>query len=126
MSSPTKSANHVQTLLGISEEVMPLRQQLSEAKFNKYLVRYELQADYLAGVWAHHAQGMGLLEKGDLEEALTAASAVGDDTIQKRARGYVVPDSFTHGTSEQRKSWFYKGFESGNFQDGDTFAPSGL
>ena len=75
----------------------------------------------MSGVWAHHAQGMGYLEEGDLEEALTAASAVGDDTIQKRAQGYVVPESFTHGTSEQRKSWFYKGFKAGNLKEGDTF-----
>ncbi|KAB7707588.1 metalloprotease [Bacillus aerolatus] len=113
--------HHVQTLLGTSEKIMPLRQRLSEEEFNKYLVRFELQADYLAGVWAHHAQGMNLLEEGDLEEALNAASAVGDDTIQKKARGYVVPESFTHGTSEQRKRWFYKGFRSGNLDGGDTF-----
>ncbi|MFS0576341.1 neutral zinc metallopeptidase [Sporosarcina sp. 179-K 3D1 HS] len=113
--------HHVQTLLGISDEIMPLRNRMGETEFNKYLVRFELQADYLAGVWAHHAQGMGYLEEGDLEEALTAASAVGDDTIQRRARGYVVPDSFTHGTSEQRKNWFYKGFEAGNLEEGDTF-----
>ncbi|HEY9577880.1 MAG TPA: neutral zinc metallopeptidase [Pseudobacillus sp.] len=113
--------HHVQTLLGTSDKIMPLRQRLSEEEFNKYLVRFELQADYLAGVWAHHAQGMGLLEEGDLEEALNAASAVGDDTLQKQARGYVVPESFTHGTSEQRKRWFYKGFHSGSLNGGDTF-----
>ncbi|MBM7648213.1 putative metalloprotease [Bacillus ectoiniformans] len=113
--------HHVQTLLGTTEKIMPLRQRMSEKEFNKYLVRFELQADYYAGVWAHHAQGMGVLEEGDLEEALTAASAVGDDTIQKRAQGYVVPESFTHGTSEQRKSWFYKGFQAGDIKSGDTF-----
>ncbi|MEK3934550.1 neutral zinc metallopeptidase [Sporosarcina sp. FSL W7-1349] len=113
--------HHVQTLLGISDEIMPLRNQMSETEFNKYLVRFELQADYLAGVWAHHAQGLGYLEEGDLEEALTAASAVGDDTIQRRARGHVVPDSFTHGSSEQRRSWFYKGFQAGNLEEGNTF-----
>lgn len=113
--------HHVQTLLGTTEEVMPLRQKLSEEEFNKYLVRFELQADYLSGVWAKHAQGLGYLEEGDLEEALTAASAVGDDTLQKQARGYVVPESFTHGTSEQRKNWLYKGFENGTIQGGDTF-----
>lgn len=113
--------HHVQTLLGASEQLNSLRQSLSETEFNKYQVRFELQADYYAGVWAKHAQGMNLLEEGDLEEALTAASAVGDDTIQKRAQGYVVPDSFTHGTSEQRKRWFYKGFNSGTIEDGDTF-----
>lgn len=118
--------HHVQTLLGTSDKVMPLRQKLSETEFNKYLVRFELQADYLAGVWANHAQGMGVLEEGDLDEALTAASAVGDDTLQKQARGYVVPESFTHGTSEQRKSWFYKGFQSGTIEGGDTFSAKNL
>ncbi|ULO07690.1 neutral zinc metallopeptidase [Paenibacillus sp. 19GGS1-52] len=113
--------HHVQTLLGTTEKIMPLREQLSETEFNKYLVDFELQADYLAGVWAHHAQGMGLLEAGDIEEALTAASAVGDDSIQKKAQGYVVPESFTHGTSAQRKQWFNKGFQTGNIEGGDTF-----
>lgn len=113
--------HHVQTLLGTTEKVMPLRQKLSQTEFNKYQVRFELQADYYAGVWAHHARGMDLLEEGDLEEALNAASAVGDDTIQKKAQGYVVPESFTHGTSEQRKNWFYKGFENGTIEGGDTF-----
>jgi predicted metalloprotease len=113
--------HHVQTLLGTTEKIMPLRQKLNETEFNKYLVRFELQADYMAGVWAHHAQGMGLLEEGDLEEALIAASAVGDDSIQKKGQGYVVPESFTHGTSAQRKQWFYKGFQSGSLEAGDTF-----
>ncbi|WP_078409990.1 KPN_02809 family neutral zinc metallopeptidase [Priestia abyssalis] len=113
--------HHVQTLLGTTEKVMPLRQKLSQTEFNKYQVRFELQADYYAGVWAYHARGMDLLEEGDLEEALNAASAVGDDTIQKKAQGYVVPESFTHGTSEQRKSWFNKGFENGTIEGGDTF-----
>lgn len=113
--------HHVQNLLGVMKEVQPLRSQLSEEEYNKLQVRLELQADYYAGVWAHHAQGMELLEEGDLEEALTAASAVGDDTIQQRSRGYVVPESFTHGTSEQRKNWFYRGFDSGTIKGGDTF-----
>ncbi|MFC7678792.1 neutral zinc metallopeptidase [Paenibacillus sp. GCM10028914] len=113
--------HHVQTLLGTSDKLAKYRKSLSEQEYNKYQVRFELQADYLAGVWAHHAQGMNLLEEGDLEEALTAASAVGDDTIQKKARGYVVPESFTHGTSEQRKRWFYQGFENGTLNGGDTF-----
>ncbi|WP_163102590.1 neutral zinc metallopeptidase [Peribacillus alkalitolerans] len=113
--------HHVQTLLGTSEKLAQKRQTLSETEYNKYQVRFELQADYLAGVWAHHAQGMELLEEGDLVEAMNAASAVGDDTIQKRAQGYVVPESFTHGTSEQRKKWFYKGFKAGNLEEGDTF-----
>lgn len=113
--------HHVQTLLGINEKVMSLRSRLSENEFNKYLVRFELQADYLAGVWAHHVKRMSLLEEGDLDEALNAASAVGDDRIQKSMQGYVVPESFTHGTSEQRKHWFYKGFKSGDLSGGDTF-----
>ena len=118
--------HHVQKLLGISDEMAKIRSRVSEEEDNKYSVRLELQADYLAGVWAHHAQGMGYLEEGDLEEALTAASAVGDDTIQKRARGYAVPESFTHGSSEQRKKWFYRGFEAGNLENGDTFGASEL
>lgn len=118
--------HHVQNLLGVMKEVQPLRNQLSEEEYNKLQVKLELQADYYAGVWAHHAQGMDLLEEGDLDEALTAASAVGDDTIQQRSRGYVVPESFTHGTSEQRKKWFYKGFEAGNLQAGDTFNANDL
>lgn len=113
--------HHVQTLLGTTEKVMPLRQRLSEEEFNKYLVRFELQADYFSGVWAHHAEGLGYLEEGDIDEALAAASAVGDDTLQKRAQGYVVEESFTHGTSEQRKAWFYKGYKTGTIQGGDTF-----
>lgn len=118
--------HHVQTLLGTSQKLNAARQNLSEKEYNQYQVRFELQADYLAGVWAHHAQGMNLLEEGDLEEALTAASAVGDDTIQKQAQGYAVPDSFTHGTSEQRKRWFYKGFNSGTIEGGDTFSATTL
>lgn len=113
--------HHVQTLLGTTDKVMPLRQRLSEEEFNKYLVRFELQADYFSGVWAHHADGLGYLEDGDIEEALAAASAVGDDTLQKRAQGYVVEESFTHGTSEQRMTWFRKGYETGTIQGGDTF-----
>lgn len=114
--------HHVQTLLGINQKIMSLRSRLSEKEFNKYLVRLELQADYLAGVWAHYANRTNLLEEGDLDEALNAASAVGDDRIQKSMQGYIVPESFTHGTSEQRKRWFYKGFRSGNLTEGDTFS----
>lgn len=113
--------HHVQKLLGTSDKVMALRSQLAEKDFNRYLVRLELQADYFAGVWAHYAKRMNILEEGDLEEAMTAASAVGDDSIQKQARGYVVPDSFTHGTSEQRMAWFSKGLHSGAMDGGDTF-----
>lgn len=118
--------HHVQTLLGKSNEIMPLREQMSEEKFNKYLVRFELQADYYAGVWAHHAQGENLLEEGDLEEALTAANAVGDDTLQEKGQGYVVPESFTHGTSAQRERWFQKGFDNGTIEGGDTFKAKNL
>ncbi len=113
--------HHVQTLLGKTEEIHALRSKLSETEYNKYQVKFELQADYYAGVWANHAQDMNVLEKGDLEEALNAASGVGDDTLQKKSQGYVVPESFTHGTSEQRKRWFYKGFENGTIKGGDTF-----
>lgn len=113
--------HHVQTLVGTNEKVQSMRNRVSETEYNKYLVRLELQADYFAGVWAHYANRANLLEEGDLEEALNAASAVGDDRIQKAAQGYVVPDSFTHGSSEQRKNWFFKGFKSGDMNGGDTF-----
>jgi len=118
--------HHVQTLLGVTDRLQTLRQQLGEAEYNEYSVRFELQADYLAGAWASHAQGRGLLEEGDLEEALKAANAIGDDRIQRETQGYVVPDSFTHGTSEQRMRWFRRGFESGNLDDWDTFGASQL
>lgn len=114
--------HHVQTLLGITDQVMSLGSQMSQEEFNEYLVRLELQADYFAGVWAHHVQGKGYLESGDIEEAMNAASAVGDDRIQKQTQGYVVPDSFTHGTSEQRVRWFRKGLENGTIEGGDTFS----
>ncbi|MFZ5518387.1 MAG: neutral zinc metallopeptidase [Candidatus Zhuqueibacterota bacterium] len=114
--------HHVQNLLGINDKVMAMRNKLSQRDFNQYLVRLELQADFFAGVWAHHAQRMNdILEEGDIDEALNAASAVGDDRIQKRSQGYVVPDDFTHGTSEQRQSWFKKGFETGDVNQGNTF-----
>jgi predicted metalloprotease len=113
--------HHVQTLLHSGDQVSA-----AEKKTNEYSVRFELQADYLAGVWAHYAEGKGYLEKGDLEEALNAANAVGDDNIQKKAQGYVVPDSFTHGTSEQRKRWFNKGFTTGTIEGGNTFNSANL
>jgi len=113
--------HHVQNQLGVMDEVQRLRQSLSQKDYNELSVRLELQADYLAGVWAHNAEDMNLLEKGDMEEALNAASAVGDDRIQKQAQGYIVPDSFTHGTSAQRKSWFMKGFSEGDLDQWDTF-----
>jgi predicted metalloprotease len=118
--------HHVQNLLGIMDEVTSITQNLSEAESNEYSVRLELQADYLAGVWAHYVNRMNLLEEGDLNEALNAASAVGDDRIQKQSQGYTVPDSFTHGTSEQRQRWFYKGFTSGTLDGGDTFNTDNL
>ena len=118
--------HHIQKLTGIMRKVDSLRSRMSEKEYNKYLVRLELQADYYAGVWAHYAEKMKVLEEGDLEEAMNAASAVGDDRIQKSARGYVVPDSFTHGTSEQRTRWFRKGFESGTIAGGDTFSAEEL
>lgn len=118
--------HHVQNLLGVLGKVNALQSRLGEAEFNRYLVRLELQADYYAGVWSHFAERMKVLEEGDIEEALTAASAVGDDRIQKNARGYAVPDSFTHGTSEQRSKWFYRGFKSGTIRDGDTFGAEDL
>ena len=113
--------HHVQNLLGIMDQVQGYRGQVSETEYNELNVRLELQADYLAGVWANYVQEQGVLEAGDFEEALTAAHAVGDDTLQKQYQGYVVPDSFTHGTSEQRMRWFTKGFEIGNLSGGDTF-----
>jgi predicted metalloprotease len=116
-------AHHVQNLLGITQYVDQQRRVLSKTDFNQMSVRLELQADFLAGVWVRHAQEMkSFLEEGDLEEALNAANAIGDDRIQKQSRGYVVPDSFTHGTSEQRMRWFRKGIESGKMDDGDTFS----
>lgn len=118
--------HHVQTQLGVTDRMQSLRQQLSAEEYNAYSVRFELQADYLAGVWASHAQGRNLLEEGDLEEALTAANAIGDDRIQRESQGYVVPDSFTHGSSEQRMRWFRKGFESGDLKNWDTFAAKQL
>jgi len=113
--------HHVQNLLGILDQIQEIQGQVTQEEFNEYSVRVELQADYLAGVWARHVKELGYLEEGDLEEALNAASAVGDDRIQKQTQGYVVPDSFTHGTSEQRNRWFYKGFQTGNLDNWDTF-----
>ena len=118
--------HHVQLLLGINKKYESYRDQLSETEFNKMTVRLELQADYFAGVWAHYAERMNLLEEGDLEEALNAASAIGDDRLQKKSQGHVNPDTFTHGTSEQRSRWFLKGFRSGDMNGGDTFAASVL
>ncbi len=114
--------HHIQNLLGISDQVHQKRQQVSEGEYNKYSVMLELQADFLAGVWAHHAQKTKqILEEGDIEEALNAANAIGDDNLQKQSHGYTVPESFTHGTSQQRMYWFKKGFQTGDMNQGDTF-----
>ncbi|MFN0256237.1 KPN_02809 family neutral zinc metallopeptidase [Pedobacter ureilyticus] len=115
--------HHVQNLLGTSEKVQSARRNLSEKEYNKLSVMLELQADFYAGLWAHHAQNLKdfRLDAGDIDEALTAANAIGDDKLQKQATGEVVPDSFTHGTSAQRMYWFKKGFETGDFNQGDTF-----
>jgi len=114
--------HHVQTLLGISEQVHAARRGASEAEGNALQVRMELQADCFAGVWAHHAhKARQILEPGDIEEALAAAAGVGDDRLQKKARGYVVPDSFTHGSSQQRMRWFNRGLQSGDPGECDTF-----
>jgi uncharacterized protein len=113
--------HHVQNLLGISDRVHAAQQRVSESEANQLSVRLELQADFFAGMFARYVQNQGVLEAGDVEEALRAASAVGDDRIQKQSRGYVVPDSFTHGTSEQRLRWFKRGYDSGDMRQGDTF-----
>jgi len=111
--------HHVQNLMGVSAKVQSMRSRVSEAEYNKLSVKLELQADFLAGVWAYHANKMrNILEPGDLEAALTAANAIGDDKLQKEAQGYIVPDAFTHGTSQQRMYWFKKGFETGNLSLG--------
>jgi predicted metalloprotease len=119
--------HHVQKLIGISDKMDRLRQQLSEGEYNKYSVMLELQADFFAGVWAHHAQQMkNILDRGDIDEALNAANAIGDDRLQKQTQGYVVPESFTHGTSQQRMYWFKKGFDTGDMNQGDTFRDPSL
>jgi predicted metalloprotease len=113
--------HHVQNLTGILPKFNEMRQQMNEADTNRMSVQVELQADCFAGVWGHFTAQKGLLEQGDLEEALNAAQQIGDDTIQKRTQGYVVPESFNHGTSEQRQAWFSRGFQSGKLADCDTF-----
>lgn len=115
--------HHIQHLMGISDKVHNMRSQQSEAEANAMSVRLELQADFLAGMWAHHANATkNILDAGDIEEALTAASAIGDDRLQQQTQGQITPDSFTHGTSAQRMKWFKKGFETGDMQQGDTFS----
>ncbi|MEN6319968.1 MAG: neutral zinc metallopeptidase [Syntrophaceae bacterium] len=119
--------HHVQNLLGISEKVQGAMQRADKAQANRLSVRMELQADCLAGIWGYYAENSRkLLDSGDLEEALQAASAIGDDRIMKRTRGTIVPDAFTHGTSEQRVRWFKRGFETGNMNQCDTFKAGNL
>jgi uncharacterized protein len=113
--------HHVQNQLGIMKKMDAFRQRMSETQYNALSVRLELQADCFAGVWAHHAQNRNLLEAGDVEEAMRAASAIGDDTIQRRTQGRIVPDSFTHGSSEQRMRWFMTGMKSGQISACNTF-----
>lgn len=117
--------HHVQKLLGIMDQVDAAQARASEAQKNELSVRLELQADFLAGLWAHYAQ-TGLLEGGDIEEGLAAAAAIGDDRLQMQAQGYVVPDAFTHGTSSQRVRWFKLGYETGDVSRGDTFSADAL
>ncbi|MBT8139585.1 MAG: zinc metallopeptidase [Gammaproteobacteria bacterium] len=119
--------HHIQTVLGISAQVHKQKQRASKAQANQLSVRQELQADCLAGVWGNHAdRARSLLEQGDLEEALRAAAAIGDDRLQKQSRGYVTPESFTHGSSEQRIKWFRTGFQSGDIDSCDTFSAAQL
>lgn len=119
--------HHVQKLLGTSDQVNEARGRVSKEEYNRLSVRLELQADFLAGVWANHAnRARHIIEDGDVEEALGAANAIGDDRLQKQAQGYVVPDSFTHGTSAQRIRWFRRGLETGDIKQGDTFSARDL
>ena len=119
--------HHIQKLTGTMDKVNSLRGKVSDVEFNKYSVRLELQADFLAGVWANRSQKMTqMMERGDLEEALNAANAIGDDRLQQQSTGRVVPDAFTHGTSEQRMRWFKKGFDTGDISQGDTFSAKSL
>jgi predicted metalloprotease len=113
--------HHVQNLLGTLPKVHSLQNRVSKSEANQLSVRLELQADFYAGVWAHYAKKRNILDPGDIEEALNAASAIGDDRLQEQAQGYVVPDSFTHGSSAQRYEWFRRGYESGDLREGNTF-----
>jgi len=118
--------HHVQKQLGILEQVNSQRSRLSETKANQLTVKLELQADFLAGMWAHYLEKLpdNPVEYGDIEEAMNAAASVGDDVLQRKFQGRVVPDTFTHGTAAQRKEWFRRGWQSGNLEDGDTFNAS--
>ena len=119
--------HHIQKIMGTTDKMNRLRGQVSQTEYNRYSVMLELQADFLAGVWAHHSQAMTrMMETGDLEEAMNAANAIGDDRLQKQSSGRVVPDSFTHGTSAQRMRWFKKGFDTGDLSQGDTFSANSL
>lgn len=118
--------HHVQTLLGISDKMERARASMDEREANRLSVKLELQADFLAGVWAHYANRAKILEQGDIEEALRAANAIGDDRLQQQTQGRVVPDAFTHGTSAQRMYWFKKGFDTGDIDQGDTFSDPSL
>ena len=118
--------HHVQNQLGIMKQMEAMRGRVSKGEYNQASVRLELQADCFAGVWARHAAGSNLLEAGDVEEGLNAASAIGDDRLQQQTQGYVVPESFTHGSSAQRVRWFRKGMESGRMEDCDTFSTRSL
>ena len=113
--------HHVQNLIGVLPKFNQMRQSMSEGEANQMSMRVELQADCFAGVWGHFTAQKGILEEGDIEEALNAAQQIGDDTLQRRTQGYVVPESFNHGTSEQRQTWFARGFKSGRLSDCDTF-----
>jgi predicted metalloprotease len=113
--------HHVQNLIGVLPKFNQMRQRMDKTQANAMSVRVELQADCFAGIWAHFTEQKGILEKGDVDEALNAASQIGDDTLQKETQGYVVPDSFTHGTSAERKHWFQTGYQSGNLRACDTF-----
>ena len=119
-------AHHVQNLTGTSQKMEAARGRLSEAEFNRISVRMELQADCYAGVWGHHAGAMNQLDPGDIAEALNAATAIGDDRLQKQTQGRIVPESFTHGSSEQRVRWFKRGMDSGHPKDCDTFSTGSL
>jgi hypothetical protein len=112
--------------MGTMDKVHAMQGRVSREQANQLSVRLELQADFLAGVWAHYAEKKGIVEPGDIEEAMRAASAVGDDRLQKQGQGYVVPDSFTHGNSEQRVRWFRKGYQTGDVRQGDTFSATSL
>lgn len=119
--------HHVQNLLGILDQVSAQEQQVSKEEANQLSVRVELQADFFAGMWAHYTQSLrDVLQLGDIDEALAAATAIGDDRIQMQAQGYVTPDTFTHGTSEQRSRWFKLGYETGDISQGDTFSANPL